>query len=164
MGARSLEAFGRHLCRPSTSPGFRPRIRVRPRTCSCRKDEVGRRVDVGGGIAVESAIFRGMLVRDCHSRLRGNDEWGVAGALESRLSAFFVPMTNWGSGRTSLQAWCWEASSSHADRLGARIHSGFPTFRCSRRIGRQQLTGSTIYRQAVQSGLGTTRRLLARIA
>ena len=58
----------------------------------------------------------------------------------------------------------YKASSSHADRLGARIHSGFPTFRCSRRIGRQQLTGSTIYRQAVQSGLGTTRRLLARIA
>ena len=91
------------------------------------------------------------------SGLRRNDERGGGGiqALSRPRNIIFVPMTNWGAGRTTRLV------SSHADRLGARIHSGFPTFRCSRRIGRLRLTGSTICRQAVQSVRRTTLRLLA---
>ena len=41
--------------------------------------------------------------------------------VDWRPQHIFVPMTNWGAGRTTRLV------SSHADRLGARIPSGFPT-------------------------------------
>ena len=60
MGARRLEAFGCHLCRPSTSPGFPPRIGVRDVILPERRSGVA----VWRWVVVSRlAFFRGMLVR-----------------------------------------------------------------------------------------------------